>query len=190
MINLFTVRSFCKEDISHIENYDKAIADNTQTWDCHHRLEIQGDNILSVQELKSQGLYYKRPACELILLTHSEHAILHNQNRKADWKNKISAATKGKTVSKETCELISIKTKIAMARPEVKQKLSLAAKGRVLTAEQKNKISAALKGKHLGIPPKNKGLKCFTNGIINVYAKECPSGFIKGTIRNLSNISA
>lgn len=190
MINLFTVRSFCKEDISHIENYDKAIADNTQTWDCHHRLEIQGDNILSVQELKSQGLYYKRPACELILLTHSEHAILHNQNRKADWKNKISMAKKGKTVSKETCELISIKTKIAMARPEVKQKLSLAAKGRVLTTEQKNKISAALKGKHLGITPKNKGLKCFTNGIINVYAKECPSGFIKGTIRNLPNISA
>ena len=43
MISLRTVTKYCGEDISKIENYDKAIADTTQMWICHHRLEIQGD---------------------------------------------------------------------------------------------------------------------------------------------------
>lgn len=30
---------FCRRP-ELIENYDKAIADTTQTWDCHHRLEL------------------------------------------------------------------------------------------------------------------------------------------------------
>ena len=30
-------RKFCCEDISLIENYALAVADTTQTWDCHHR---------------------------------------------------------------------------------------------------------------------------------------------------------
>ena len=150
MINLFTVRSFCKEDISFIENYDKAIADNTQTWDCHHRLEIQGNNISSVQELKTQGLYYKRPACELIFLTHKEHSILHNENRKGDWRKKIRESEKGKVVPKEIRALISIKTKIAMAQPEIRQKISNAKKGKKLSEEHKRKISESMKRK-LGV---------------------------------------
>ena len=40
MINEHNAKKFCKEDISKIENYDKAIADTTQVWDCHHRTEI------------------------------------------------------------------------------------------------------------------------------------------------------
>ena len=147
MINLFIVSSFCKEDISFIENYDKAIMDDTQTWDCHHRLEIQGNKILSVKELKEQKLYYKRPACELIFLTHSEHTILHNQNRKSDWNKKISESEKGKIVPKEICALISIKTKIAMAKPEVRQKISNAKKGKKLSEEHKRKISESMKRK-------------------------------------------
>ena len=31
------VKKFCNEDISLIENYNKAISDSNQTWDCHHR---------------------------------------------------------------------------------------------------------------------------------------------------------
>ena len=37
MINEKRAKSYCKDDISLIENYDKAIADNTQVWHCHHR---------------------------------------------------------------------------------------------------------------------------------------------------------
>ena len=70
------VRKYCCEDISLIENYDKAINDNTQTWHCHHRLEIELNK--SRQELINLNLYNNRPANELIFLTNSEHKALHN----------------------------------------------------------------------------------------------------------------
>lgn len=41
MICIYAVKKFCKEYPSMIENYDKAIADKTQTWHCHHRDEIR-----------------------------------------------------------------------------------------------------------------------------------------------------
>lgn len=31
---------YCCEDISKIENYEEAVADTTQMWHCHHRLEL------------------------------------------------------------------------------------------------------------------------------------------------------
>ena len=64
---------YCREDLSLIENYDKAINDNTQIWRCHHRLEIQdnGKIIYTSKQLQDMGLYYNRPASELIFLTLS-----------------------------------------------------------------------------------------------------------------------
>lgn len=41
MINTYQARLFCKDDISKIENYDKALADTTQTWQVHHRDEVR-----------------------------------------------------------------------------------------------------------------------------------------------------
>lgn len=73
MIRIKQAKAFCREDISLIENYDLAIADQTQYWDCHHRNGIQ----FSRDELKAMGLYWKRPASELIFLTRSEHSRLH-----------------------------------------------------------------------------------------------------------------
>ena len=39
MINFIQTKKYCKEDISKIKNYDKAIADTTKTWHCHHSEE-------------------------------------------------------------------------------------------------------------------------------------------------------
>ena len=39
MINFRYAKSYCKDDISLIENFEKAIADDN-IWDCHHRKEI------------------------------------------------------------------------------------------------------------------------------------------------------
>ena len=39
MINEKQARKYCKEELSKIKNYDKAIADTTQTWDLHHMTE-------------------------------------------------------------------------------------------------------------------------------------------------------
>lgn len=70
---------YCSEHCSSIENYEQAKADPTNTWVIHHRLEIAPDGTAqySVEELKRKGLYYNRPATELIFLTKSAHGRLH-----------------------------------------------------------------------------------------------------------------
>lgn len=75
MINKKALKRYCSEDISLIENYEKAINDKTQTWHCHHHLEIELS--CSFNKLKELGLYYHRPASELIFLTKAEHSKLH-----------------------------------------------------------------------------------------------------------------
>lgn len=78
MINEWYIRKYvCCEELSLIENYDKAINDKTQTWDLHHRLET--DLGLSRQELIDTGRYYKVEAKYLIFLTHSEHLSIHGK---------------------------------------------------------------------------------------------------------------
>ena len=83
MIKKNLVKDYCCEDASLIENYQKAIEDDTQTWHCHHRLEICDENgkerslQKSRDELIAENLYYNRPASELIFLTKSEHRSLH-----------------------------------------------------------------------------------------------------------------
>lgn len=84
---------YCCDDISQIENYDKAINDNTQTWHCHHKLEIELHK--EAKELKEMGLYYNRPAEELIFLTQSEHKSLHGKNKTEKNIQKQSNSLKG-----------------------------------------------------------------------------------------------
>ena len=69
--------AFCKEDISLIENYEEAVNDKENVWDCHHRTEIWWD--CDSKDLIDNECYYHRPAKELIFLTHAEHAKLHNK---------------------------------------------------------------------------------------------------------------
>ena len=122
-----------------IENYDKAIADTTQTWQCHHRLETHNSDgerrlvDISKAELIALGMYYDRPPEELIFLTALEHKRLHNieKPKSEEHKRKIAETLKGHTVSEET-----------------KKKLSEAKKGKHPSEETKRKISEAKKGKH------------------------------------------
>ena len=75
---------YCCENISKIENFEKAINDSKNVWHCHHRLEthtkegIKRERPVSIISLKNDNLYYHRPASELIFLTKSEHTKLHN----------------------------------------------------------------------------------------------------------------
>lgn len=91
MISKQTIKKFCCEDPSLIENYDKAINDTTQIWHCHHKRE----NIYTRKELIQRNEYFKRPASELIFLTNSEHMSLHKKGvphgpRSEAVKNRIS----------------------------------------------------------------------------------------------------
>lgn len=103
-----TIYKFCYEDPSLIENYYEAINDKEQTWHCHHRLEIQENKTYSAHELINLGLYWHRPAKELIFLTSHEHHKIHfsviNKGHKRhlgykhsdETKKKISMADTGK----------------------------------------------------------------------------------------------
>lgn len=75
MINENAARKYCKEDISKIKNYDKAIADTTQIWECHNMTETWWN--CSRKDMIENECYYDRKACELIFLTHAEHNRLH-----------------------------------------------------------------------------------------------------------------
>lgn len=142
MINERYAHQFCKDDLSKIENFYKAMADTTHTWHCHHRLELtlDGEFAHSKEELIRMDMYNQRPYFELIFLTPSEHHRLHN---------------KGKVVSVETKRKMS-EAKKCMS-DETKRKISAAMKGRKckpFTEEHRRKLSEVLKGRE----PWNKGI--------------------------------
>lgn len=88
-------KSYCK-DYEKIENYELAMNDKTQVWDCHHRNE----RFYSASELKKLGLYYNCPPCELIFLTKKEHRAQPHKGKKNrkfsdEWKQSLSEAHKG-----------------------------------------------------------------------------------------------
>jgi hypothetical protein len=103
MISEKYAKEFCKDDITKIENYEKAISDPTQTWHCHHRLELtlDGEYAHSIEDLKRLDMYYNRPYFELIFLQGPEHRHLHGKTRSAETIAKISEAKKSTTLSAE-----------------------------------------------------------------------------------------
>ena len=149
MINESRVKKYCKEDLSKIKNYDKAIADTTQTWECHHMTETWWN--CTAKELIENECYYNRKACELIFLTPSEHKRLHNQGKllSEETRRKISEAHKGKLLSEEHCRKISEAHKGKKRMPfseEHCRKISEAHKGKKHSADTRMKISKSIKG--------------------------------------------
>lgn len=97
MINMKSVKKYCSEDISQIENFEEA--NNSQDiWECHHRLEYKDGVYRKVKDLVAAGLYFHRPASELIFMTRHEHRSLHGTERpiSEDTRRKISANKIGK----------------------------------------------------------------------------------------------
>ena len=92
---------YCK-DFENIENYQKAKAENFKGWHCHHRLEThtpdgkRRDADISHKKLKALGMYYNRPASELIFLPRSEHeAYRKGKSRSEESRRKMREAKKG-----------------------------------------------------------------------------------------------
>lgn len=151
MICITTVKTFCKE-FSKIENYEMAMAD-TKTWECHHRLELDGITTLSKAELIGLGLYYDRPAQELIFLTKADHRRLH-----ANWKKNHFFVEKGRKpwnygvpMSEETKKKVSENRKgkgpkhTKPMSDETKAKISSTKKGKKMSEETRAKMSASAK---------------------------------------------
>lgn len=95
MISEYKAKKYCCEDISLIENYDKAINDPLQTWDCHHRRET----VYTADELIEIGEYYNRPAIELIFMAKADHVHLHNKIRFRDETTKKALSNKMKGIN-------------------------------------------------------------------------------------------
>ena len=80
-----------------IENYDKAIADNSQVWEVHHRRE----EFYSYKELIERGEYFDAPPEALIFLTPADHSKIDSRCKR------ISETMKGKKNSEEHNRKIS-----------------------------------------------------------------------------------
>lgn len=125
------LRKYCKE-FQNIENYEEAVK-STERYELHHRKEIDELDDCTVvrrsrKELLDTGLYWNRPAEELIFLKCSEHKMLHNKGKKysIETKAKISEANSGKKHS-----------------PEARAKISEANRGRKYSLETRAKISSS-----------------------------------------------
>ena len=131
MISIKKVKKFCK-DYTKIENYEEAVNDPTQVWDCHH---ILGE-ILTSEQLKDHDFYYDVPPCMLKFLTHAEHRRLHMKGKHLldETRKKMSEARKGKKRKPFT--------------EEHRRKISEANKGRTFTEEWRRNISESCKGRH------------------------------------------
>lgn len=195
---------YCK-GYENIENYEKAKADNFKNWDCHHRLETHTSDgerrlvYITAAELIALGMYYNRPAEELIFLTVSEHRLLHNEGEHnpmygkkhtEETKKRLSGMRKGENnamYGKHHTE-------------ESKKKMSLSRKGKYTgednpfygkkhSEESCRKMSAAHKGKHLSEEWKNKigeasrGKHWYNNGKETKFCFDCPPGFVPGRLR-------
>ena len=146
MIKTKHAKKICREDITLIKNYEQAITDESQIWDCHHINELT----FTRQELIKQNMYYYRPANELVFLTRSEHKKLHlTVCAGADeYKQKLSESLKGRKFSDEHRRNISESNK-------GQTPWNKGSKLKPLSDEHKRKISEYRKGKPSGMKGKH-----------------------------------
>ncbi len=145
MISRKNTGLFCSEPIENIENYERAVNDSEHKWDCHHRGEILPCGNYSMKTLKKFGLYYKRPASELIFLPRGEHTRIHKVGNKfgcgykhtEESRRKMSMAKKGKP---------GVRNFLGHHHSEVtRMKMSESHRGLKIDEETRRKISEAMK---------------------------------------------
>ena len=89
--NIKILEKYCT-DYKKIENYEEALKSPLK-FDLHHRREISENK--SKSDLIEENLYYGRPPEELIFIEAGEHIRLHNANRSAETRQKLSISSKG-----------------------------------------------------------------------------------------------
>ena len=207
-------KSYCSEPLDKIERYEEALAEDFAGWCIHHQLEIQQDGAsVSAQELIDKGLYYDRPASELVFMRFGEHSALHRtgKHHSAEARKKMSESKKGennpffgKHRSAETCKKLSEANKGKHLSEETRKKLSESHRGenhplfgKHRSAETRQKISESLSGEknplfgkrhseetRLKMSEAHKGKLWWNNGVSCIRSKECPGeGWTRGRLR-------
>ena len=155
MINTKMAKIYCSEDISLIENYQEAIADEERMWDIHHRRECDenGRTLFTSKQLIDMNLYFNRPASELIFVTRAMHWKLHREMLKNTGKNvgKKYGAINGKIVGKKTGAINGKKCSIPILQfakdGELVKEWSSAHEAERKLGISQSRICACLKGK-------------------------------------------
>lgn len=161
MISETQAKRYCGEDLSAIENYERAVNDKSCIWDLHHRLEIQGQFKNSHELLKKCGMYYGVPASQLVFLTHAEHSRMHNKGRpkSEEARRRMSEAKKGRPngwIGRRHSEEARRRMSDALSgeknpnfgkhpSEETRRRMSEALKGRQFSEETRRRISEARK---------------------------------------------
>ena len=173
MINVKNARKFCCEEISLIENYCEAVSDS-QTWQCHHRGEILPCGNFSKKSLVEFGLYYGRPAQELVFLKTTAHRRLHTTGRNNPFygrRHSVSSrmANSAKHLGNRYCvgRVLS---------DDSKDRIRMSHLGTKASEKTRMKLSEMRKGM-------NEGTRWWTDGFRNVRSNQCPSGFVPGLTR-------
>lgn len=86
MINLNNVIKFCPNNYTEIENYDKAINDNSQMWYCHHR---NGEEFSRDWLIKNNMYYNRTDPHEFKFVTKSEHERIHSRLKNGFGRTKV-----------------------------------------------------------------------------------------------------
>lgn len=149
------VRMYCK-DIEKVENYELAVNDKNEMWDCHHRLE----QVFTREELVRANWYYDRKPQELIFMKHSEHGL--NYDIHIELRRKMT--TQGFKGKKHTDEV-----KLRIAESNRGKHNHSGANNPNFGKRHKQTEETCLK-KSLA----NKGKVWWSNGIESRFCFECP----------------
>lgn len=175
---------YCK-DYKNIENYEAAKKDDFKGWVVHHRYETHNSDgerrlvDITPAELKALGMYYNRPASELIYLTKAEHTSLHTKGKPKSEEHKKKIGEANKNTSDETRRK-KREANIGEKNPmygkkhsaETKIKMSEVRKGKPKSIEHRKNIGKANEGKHW-----------YHNDVENFYCYECPPGCKPGMLK-------
>lgn len=92
--NVKYAKKYCRDDISKIPGYDRAISEDGQFL-IHHVLELTMDGKFAhtPDDLERLGMYWNRPYYELQWMERGEHTVLHlTGEQNPVWTNGIQGA--------------------------------------------------------------------------------------------------
>ena len=105
-------KRYCSEPLELVQNFYQAESDGFEGWCIHHKLEIKLDGtIVYRDDLKKKGLYWNRPAIELIFMKTADHMKLHNSHKHTKQHNKNISASVQKGIASRRGKLVFAQSK-------------------------------------------------------------------------------
>lgn len=146
MFNQYHAYQFCREPFDRIEGFAEAF-ESEESYEIHHRFEEMS---LSFKDLIALGMYYRRPACELIFLKKSVHRSLHNRLRYADEEfcSSRRAASKRAWADPERRYQQFLRSVASHNTPELRERMSEVTKLRWTDPEYREQHVEALRQAH------------------------------------------